>query len=120
MTPDRPVTSKARGICKYYSTPSGCFAGRHCKFLHGAEEKLTPYDKNKPCRFYAAGYCKRGEDCWFVHVQPEAAGNSGNPVDLTEVEPEDENDSLCAICYDKPVTYGLLGKQLCFITLILS
>ena len=55
-----------------------------------------------------------------MHVQPEAAGNSGNPVDLTEVEPEDENDSLCAICYDKPVTYGLLGKQLCFITLILS
>ena len=102
MAAERPVTSTARGVCKYYSTPSGCFAGEHCKFLHG-EEKLTSYDKSKVCRFYVAGYCKRGAECWFAHIKPATA-------DSTEVGPDDETDSLCAICYEKPVTYGILGK----------
>lgn len=52
---DRPVTSKSRGICRYYSTPRGCFAGNDCKFLHGADEQLTPYDKSKVCKYYAKG-----------------------------------------------------------------
>ncbi|KAG6334187.1 hypothetical protein ID866_4902 [Astraeus odoratus] len=52
---ERPVTSKARGICRYYDTPRGCFAGDKCKFLHGADEKFTPYDKAKVCRYYVRG-----------------------------------------------------------------
>lgn len=52
---ERPSTSKPRGICKYYETPRGCFAGKNCKFLHGQDEKLTPYDQNKTCRYYRAG-----------------------------------------------------------------
>ncbi|KXN86635.1 putative E3 ubiquitin-protein ligase makorin-1 [Leucoagaricus sp. SymC.cos] len=55
----RPRTSKPRGICKYYITPRGCFAGSSCKFLHGAAEQLdpqepllTPYDAAKRCKFY--------------------------------------------------------------------
>ena len=77
------------------NTSRGCFAGDRCKFLHGAVERLTPYDKSKVCRFYAAGYCKNGECCWFRHVDPPKAS---------------EEEDLCSICYDKPVTYGLLGE----------
>lgn len=110
MSNVRPATSKARGICKYYNTPRGCFAGKSCKFLHGAGEQLTPYDSSKTCRFYAAGYCKRGADCWFVHALPQVA-SSGSSVPPGAAEEEDEIDSLCCICYEKPVTYGLLGEQ---------
>ena len=60
----RPVTSKARGICKYYTTPRGCFAGESCKFLHqqpdcetkeGEQPPLTPYDKSKRCKYFDQG-----------------------------------------------------------------
>jgi E3 ubiquitin-protein ligase makorin len=115
---ERPSTSKPRGICKYYETPRGCFAGKECKFLHGQDEKLTPYDKNKTCRYYRAGaspsisltsdtgaltdamlagYCKRGDRCWFLHVD----GSEGPSLPGSDAE--------CIICYDRPVTYGLMG-----------
>lgn len=113
MNPERPATSKARGICRYYLTPRGCFAGKDCKFLHGEQENLTPYDKNKTCRFYASGFCKRGADCWFIHARAEASGfggGSGGRPTAVERKVEDKDDHLCYICYEKPVTYGLLGE----------
>ncbi|KAI0305896.1 hypothetical protein B0F90DRAFT_937659 [Multifurca ochricompacta] len=94
---ERPVTSKSRGICRYYNTPRGCFAGDKCKFQHGEQEKLTPYDKNKICRYFAAGYCKRGENCWFRHIPP--ADPTANPSESL----------ICAICMEEPVTFGLLA-----------
>ncbi|KAH9066675.1 hypothetical protein EDB87DRAFT_1587491 [Lactarius vividus] len=94
---ERPVTSKSRGICRYYNTPRGCFAGNKCKFQHGEHEKITPFDKNKTCRYFAAGYCKRGEKCWFRHVLP---------ADLSTA-PDDS--LICAICMEEPVTFGLLA-----------
>ncbi|KAI0714210.1 hypothetical protein C8T65DRAFT_573653 [Cerioporus squamosus] len=100
----RPVTSKSRGTCKYYNTSRGCYAGDRCKFLHGQSERLTPYDKSKTCNFYAAGWCRRGDKCWFVHAEPS------KPI-VSSPEPSqdsDEEELLCSICYDKPVTYGLL------------
>ncbi|KAJ7504530.1 hypothetical protein B0H11DRAFT_1710324 [Mycena galericulata] len=93
----RPVTSKARGICKYYSTERGCFAGRTCKFLHGPVATHTPYDQAKTCHFYAAGFCKRGAQCWFSHTKGK------------EKEVIEEEDDLCSICFEKPITYGLLN-----------
>ncbi|KAF8074821.1 hypothetical protein FPV67DRAFT_1605454 [Lyophyllum atratum] len=103
----RPITSKARGICQYYTTPRGCFAGDNCKFLHTTEPPvdpsgsrppaLTPYDKAKKCKFYAEGYCKRGAKCWFSHCDPAKP----------EVPVDDEE--LCSICFEKPSIYGLLG-----------
>jgi hypothetical protein len=65
----RPVTSKARGFCKYYATERGCFAGDKCKFLHSAPKLggetnvnepnepplLTPYDQTKRCKFFDQG-----------------------------------------------------------------
>ncbi|KAI0072700.1 hypothetical protein K474DRAFT_1604610 [Panus rudis PR-1116 ss-1] len=103
---ERPCTTKPRGVCKYYSTPRGCFAGSSCKFLHGENERLTPYDKSKTCKFYAAGYCKRGANCWFIHSEP-----SKSPTKDTQSIPNafGEDDQLCSICLEKPVTYGLLA-----------
>ncbi|KAH9072112.1 hypothetical protein EDB83DRAFT_196514 [Lactarius deliciosus] len=94
---ERPVTSKSRGICRYYNTQRGCFAGNKCKFQHGEHENITPFDKNKTCRYFAAGYCKRGEKCWFRHVLP---------ADLTTA-PDDS--LICAICMEEPVIFGLLA-----------
>lgn len=110
---ERPVTSKSRGICRYCTTPRGCFAGDNCKFLHGEAEKLTPYDQSKMCRYYAAGYCKRGAKCWFRHVKPEVsvASPSSTQVEPTSVqEAQDDEDEMCSICYEKPMEFGLLGE----------
>lgn len=102
----RPVTSKSRGICRYYNQSRGCFAGNRCKFLHGQPPELsaswegqllTPYDKSKRCRYFDAGFCKRGASCWFVHK-----------ADLKGKALDDEEDELCSICFEKPFTYGLL------------
>ncbi|KAI0343247.1 hypothetical protein BDW22DRAFT_1329630 [Trametopsis cervina] len=102
MTDTRPVTSKARGVCRYYNTSTGCRAGNSCKFLHG-EEKLTPFDKSKICKFYAAGFCKRGATCWFVHAQPDAAPTQDPDTGVAS------EDDVCCICIEKPTTYGLMG-----------
>lgn len=96
---DRPVTSKPRGICRYYKTPRGCYAGDDCKFLHGSEEKLTPYDKSKVCRYYIQGHCTRGTRCWFRHELVKVSLDE-------ELKHFDEN--MCNICMEKPQTYGLL------------
>ncbi|KAK0497147.1 hypothetical protein EDD18DRAFT_1073041 [Armillaria luteobubalina] len=95
---DRPITSKSRGTCKYYKEPRGCFAGSKCKFLHGESNSrgLTPYDQAKTCRFYAQGYCKRGDECWFKHTPRLPSPGV------------DDEDEPCSICFEQPVTYGLL------------
>ncbi|KIK60305.1 hypothetical protein GYMLUDRAFT_602443 [Collybiopsis luxurians FD-317 M1] len=104
---DRPSTSKARGICRYYQYPRGCFAGDGCKFLHGdpkvdkgTNARLTPYDQAKTCRYFAKGFCKHGDKCWFRHITPK-------PVDTAaEIDPADE---ACSICFENPPVYGLLA-----------
>ncbi|KAH7890735.1 hypothetical protein F5I97DRAFT_1799934 [Phlebopus sp. FC_14] len=96
---DRPVTSKPRGVCRYYNTARGCYAGDDCKFLHGPDERLTPHDKGKVCRYYVKGHCTRGDKCWFRHALPI-------------LPPDDEravfDAEICTICLEKPTTYGLL------------
>jgi len=107
---NRPRTSKPRGICSYYNTQRGCFAGDTCKFIHAEtspvpsvspqEFILTPYDAAKTCRYYANGYCRRGANCWFRHVDPNRKRRP---------EPAEEDELLCSICLEKPLTFGLLG-----------
>lgn len=128
---DRPSTSKSRGICRYYLEPRGCFAGDNCKFLHAAESasnqtvQLTPYDRAKKCRYFAAGksavlvlgahsskleigFCRREEKCWFRHVIPTATEDcKDNKLGSDGVV--DVDDELCSICLEKPMTYGLLS-----------
>ncbi|KAF8631909.1 hypothetical protein AX15_002166 [Amanita polypyramis BW_CC] len=118
MALNRPRTSKPRGICKYYKTARGCFANDTCKFLHNDPSStstsqpespngcvspqvvLTPYDSTKTCRYFSNGYCKRGADCWFRHVIKNTYPSA------SEAE---EEELLCSICLEKPVTFGLLG-----------
>ncbi|KLO12762.1 hypothetical protein SCHPADRAFT_399908 [Schizopora paradoxa] len=115
----RPQTSRPRGVCSYFNSPRGCLNGQMCKFLHGAEQTMSPYDTNKVCRFYSAGYCKRGDNCWFRHLSftppafPTTNASSApsdspasNPV-LAASDSEDD-DNMCCICQEKPTTYGLL------------
>ena len=45
------------------------------------------------------GYCKRGDRCWFLHIDGSEEPSIPNP------------DSECIICYDRPVTYGLMGAS---------
>ncbi|KAG6831105.1 hypothetical protein H0H92_012782 [Tricholoma furcatifolium] len=102
----RPATSKPRGICKYYTTERGCFNAKSCKFLHTTElvsdpsgsrpPHLTPYDQSKRCIYFAQGYCKRGDKCWFIHE-----------TSTTDV-PSDDDDDPCSVCFEKPSLYGLL------------
>ncbi|THH13452.1 hypothetical protein EW146_g6767 [Bondarzewia mesenterica] len=107
---DRPSTSKPRGICRYYQTSRGCFQGHKCKFLHGEDDKLTPYDKNKACRYFAAGYCKRGADCWFKHVLPDPATSTTSPEALPiPPSPLPSDERSCGICFEEPDTFGLLS-----------
>ncbi|KAA1468815.1 hypothetical protein DENSPDRAFT_771943 [Dentipellis sp. KUC8613] len=101
----RPSTSKPRGICKYYTSPRGCFQGDRCKFLHGEQETLTPYDKSKTCRYFAQGYCKRGADCWFRHVVPDA----NTPGAAHAPPPMTADATICGICLEEPTTFGLLS-----------
>ncbi|KAH9839855.1 uncharacterized protein C8Q71DRAFT_744529 [Rhodofomes roseus] len=106
MHGERPATSKSRGICLYYNTPRGCYAGDKCKFLHGEAERLTPYDKNKPCHYYAKGYCRHGVDCWFKHVDPNPPNATASTS--TSQPAEEAEELVCCICYEKLVTFGLL------------
>lgn len=48
-----------------------------------------------------SGFCKRGENCWFLH-------KSDRPKDI---QGEEEHEP-CSICFEKPAIYGLLGKYL--------
>lgn len=135
ITTIRPRTTKPRGICKYYTTPRGCFAGSSCKFLHGTPEQLdpqnpllTPHDESKRCIFYAqgqyfsanllqilshlfSGFCRRGDKCWFKHIV-----NQSQVTPSTAPEEEDLQNDPCSICFEKPATYGLL----CTFSLTLS
>ncbi|KZS94422.1 hypothetical protein SISNIDRAFT_439915 [Sistotremastrum niveocremeum HHB9708] len=94
----RPPTSRPRGICVYYNTPRGCFAGNNCKFLHGNVQEISPYDQNKICRYYEAGYCKRGDQCWFRHATPQ----------MPQLHESDDEELGCSICMEKPTVFGLL------------
>lgn len=44
------------------------------------------------------GYCKRGENCWFLHE-----------TDKKGAVQDDDEEQLCSICFEKPAMYGLLG-----------
>ena len=52
-----------------------------------------------------SGFCKRGDACWFLHVSDRKSSDNFTLA-------EDEDEELCSICFEKPVTFGLLGISL--------
>ncbi|KAG0271581.1 hypothetical protein BGZ95_000593 [Linnemannia exigua] len=91
------------------------------------------YAAARPCNWYMAGYCLRGDNCWFSHdraviegrsrggsaEEAVAPGQAGNELTSTTADAnpngnsngEDENeDQKCAICFEIPSTFGLLAS----------
>lgn len=73
---------------------------------------------SKPCRWYMAGYCLRGDECWFSHDLSSSHRPDGASIFLQDEAisssssaPRHEDDRKCAICLELPTTFGLLGKQ---------
>lgn len=88
-------------LCRYYATGS-CRRASACRFVHLQPESVpqgmmslcllrlprtyiaeippseNAYSNEQPvhtriCRYYAAGHCRRGSTCHFVHSLPESA-----------------------------------------------
>lgn len=100
------------------------------------------YAASRPCNWYMAGYCLRGDNCWFSHdravIEGRSRGSGGaedgtmtspgeangeltsSTADVTtasannnnnNISDEDDNeDHKCAICFEVPSTFGLLGN----------
>jgi len=49
----------------------------------------------------ATGFCKRGENCWFLHKP-----------DKSRAVQDEEDDEYCSICFEKAAIYGLLGERI--------
>lgn len=90
---------------------------------------------DKMCKWWAKGFCARGDECWFKHglvthasnnrrqprLSPEApvfqpAATPIPPTDTTAGPSSDailaatEEQPACGICFDEtPASYGLLG-----------
>ncbi|KAG0214855.1 hypothetical protein BGX33_001751 [Mortierella sp. NVP41] len=93
------------------------------------------YAATKPCNWYMAGYCLRGDNCWFSHdraiiegrtrgggvVEDGAATTPGQANEDTSAsgaaearaggsnDDDDNEDQKCAICFEVPTTFGLLA-----------
>ncbi|KAG0123597.1 hypothetical protein HOY82DRAFT_636867 [Tuber indicum] len=61
-----------------------------------------------PCRYFAAGYCQRGPACFYKHDLSSVTLPGLESADKGKKTHEPENTDTCAICYEIPVTYGLL------------
>ncbi|KAF9198563.1 hypothetical protein BGZ49_000586 [Haplosporangium sp. Z 27] len=80
----------------------------------------------RPCHWYMAGYCLRGDSCWFSHDRSAINGSRREIVDLDDGDDtttgvsrgqynlrdndnsDDDEDQKCAICFEIPKTFGLL------------
>lgn len=85
-----------------------------------------------PCRFFARGVCRHGDECWFKHEVPPTALQAGAPAFVPSVArpapsvsdavmaspvaftsdlpaPATEDDvGTCNICFEPPFRFGLL------------
>ncbi|KAF9106128.1 hypothetical protein BGX27_009291 [Mortierella sp. AM989] len=84
------------------------------------------YAASRPCHWYMAGYCLRGDSCWFSHDRSAINGSRREIVDLSDEDEtttgvarqpheshednndEEDEDQKCAICFEIPKTFGLL------------
>ena len=72
---------------------------RHADTIERVRLSLLVSDAGTLTDAMCVGFCKRGDKCWFLHV------------DGSEEPSPPGSDAECIICYDKPVTYGLMGAS---------
>ena len=91
--------------CKYYNSRTGC-KRENCPYSHSistispSASQPSSSRSRVACKFYAQGYCRRGNQCYFYH-SVEAPSSASAPVEETEYQD-------CSICYETPKEYGLL------------
>ena len=67
------------------------------------------YEEQKTCLFYARGYCRRGHECWFKHIDADVVEGTPTTRQAGRTLVADEGPQ-CGICFEeKPALYGLLG-----------
>lgn len=81
-------------MCTYWvRSPSSCLKGSACCFAHGAHElhesvkmdgDQTETDPAVICRHFAAGHCRKGIQCKFVHLQTEEDNVTSKRCSTTE------------------------------------
>ncbi|KAG0320121.1 hypothetical protein BGZ99_004680 [Dissophora globulifera] len=96
---------------------------------HASSSSRPVYAASRPCQWYMAGYCHRGESCWFSHDRGAINANYTGGEDTIVISDDDEDedgttrqaqgaaatndndedeDQKCAICFEVPKTFGLL------------
>ncbi|KAA8913785.1 hypothetical protein FN846DRAFT_928630 [Sphaerosporella brunnea] len=70
------------------------------------ERRVEP-PAQTPCKFFKAGYCSRGEKCWFEHEAPKEK-TAKVDTHATVAAETSKDEEPCAICFEKPETYGLM------------
>lgn len=100
-----------------------------CTDTSGVEERsssvrptqsVRAIDAPRLCKWFAAGYCRRGKSCWFRH---DVLATSSDEAPAKQAVPAAEDTTApltskhiidaeeCGICYDTPEVFGLLGKK---------
>ncbi|KDN39518.1 hypothetical protein K437DRAFT_259009 [Tilletiaria anomala UBC 951] len=160
------LPSRTNVVCCFYNISHGCSRGDECRFVHDSttkahtavlstamsgQEMTTPPVSTKPatildplspkaqrpCKWFQAGYCRRGQECWFAHISsPEGSNPEGQNAQIQASrsgakkasEPAActssseavkqgiasnkvaEDGPICGICLEVPSSFGLLEK----------
>ncbi|KAF9339652.1 hypothetical protein BGZ91_005198 [Linnemannia elongata] len=63
------------------------------------------YAASRPCNWYMAGYCLRGDSCWFSHdravIEGRSRGNDGGAEDGATTSPGEANGELTSSTADE-------------------
>jgi len=129
--PDTSEASSSSSSSSSSPSPQAPSSARPLTRTHPAPGGTRPtFAERTPCRWYLAGYCCRGEACWFSHdrvVIGTALGsehqsrdgednegvypNTTENANVSATPALEEDDMKCAICFEIPSTFGLLGER---------
>ncbi|GJJ73539.1 E3 ubiquitin-protein ligase makorin [Entomortierella parvispora] len=128
--PDTSEASTSSSSSSSSSSPQAPSSARPSTLTQPTPGSARPtFAQMTPCRWYLAGYCCRGEACWFSHdravigtalggeyrsrdgedsesLYPDAAENAS----VSAAPALEEDDMKCAICFEIPSTFGLLAS----------
>ncbi|EAU90213.2 makorin-2 [Coprinopsis cinerea okayama7 len=74
------------------------------------DQQAKDQNRAKTCRYFANGFCKRGDNCWFKHVLGPSDKSKGKGKERESADADSDGEQyLCSICFETPVTFGLLA-----------